>query len=85
MGQSHEDIELEIKRTREALAEKVDALIDEVSQGAEDVREGAEKVREGVDTARQAAVQVAIVVFAGVVGVLILKRLIFGKRPRRKG
>ncbi|MDQ4149202.1 MAG: hypothetical protein M3164_04315 [Actinomycetota bacterium] len=84
MGESHEDVELEIKRTREALAEKVDALLDEVSQGAEEVRQGAEKVKEGVDSARKAGVQIAVVVFVGIMGALLVRRLIVKSRARKR-
>lgn len=75
MGESAEDVELQIKQAREALAEKVDALLDEVSEGTEEIKQGAEKVKEGIGTARKTAVKVAVVAFVAVIGVLVIRRV----------
>jgi t-SNARE complex subunit (syntaxin) len=75
MGESPEDIELQIKQAREALAERVDALLDEVAEGTEEIKQGAERVKEGVDAARKAAVKVAVVAFVAVIGVLVIRRV----------
>jgi t-SNARE complex subunit (syntaxin) len=79
MGESREEIELEIKRTREALAEKVDALAEELGESVELVKEGTEQLKKGVQKARKAGVKVAVVAFVAVVGVLVVRRYLRGR------
>lgn len=74
MGKSHEEIELEIKKARHALAEKVDALAEEVNETAEVVRRETEAVKDKVEEAKGAAVKVVAVVFVATVGILVLRR-----------
>lgn len=74
MAESHEDIELEIKKARAALAEKVDALAEQVTETAEVVQREAENVKEKVEDAKGAAVKVIAVAFVATVGILVLRR-----------
>lgn len=61
MAEKPEEIEKEIRDTREALGEKVDAL--------------AGQIREGVETARKRGLRVAGILVATVAGILTLRRL----------
>jgi len=60
MGQTPEEIEKEIEKTRDALGEKVDHL--------------AGQVKEGVEVARTQGIKVAGAVFAAIAGFLAIKR-----------
>jgi hypothetical protein len=73
VAKTPDEIELEIKRAREALAAKVDALAEQLNEDVEKVKEGIEKAKEGVETARNTAIKVAAVAFVAVVGILALR------------
>ena len=74
MGKTPEEIELEIKRARYALAEKVDALTEQVKESVDVVKDEADNVKEKVEEVKKVAVKVAAVAFVAVVGVLLVKR-----------
>ena len=74
MGKTPEEIELEIKQARYALAEKVDALTDQVKESTEVVKQEAENVKKKIDEVRKTAVKVTVVAFVAVIGVLALRR-----------
>ncbi len=80
MGEDREEIELELKLAREALAEKVDALAEELSESVERVKEGAEQLKHGAQRARDVGAKVAIAAFVVVMGVLVVRRYL-----RKKG
>jgi uncharacterized protein DUF3618 len=74
MGKTPEEIELEIKKARYDLADKVDALNEQVKESADLVKHEAENVKEKVEEIKSAGVKVAVVVFVAVVGFLFVKR-----------
>lgn len=76
MGQTPDEIELQIKQTRLDLAEKVDSFADQVKHSAGIVKEEAGNIKEKVEEVRSAGVKVAVVVFVAVIGILVIRRLI---------
>ena len=74
MAKTPEEIELEIKKARYDLADKVDSLTEQVKESVDLVKHEAENVKEKVEEVKKTGVKVAVVVFVAVVGLLLVKR-----------